>query len=74
MRMRNLISAAIGAALICASQVSQAQTVTLFGNSVPSTPVDSDTASVTLGVKFWNSQSGTIAGIREADPENRTSG
>src|SRR5438270_7919601 len=52
------------AALICSGQVSGAQTVTLFGNALPSTPVDSDTAAVTLGVKFWTSQPGTIAGIR----------
>jgi hypothetical protein len=64
--MKNFRSAAviILAALICAGQVSGAQTVTLFGNAVPSTPVDSDTAAVTLGVKFWSSQPGTIAGIR----------
>jgi hypothetical protein len=65
MRMRNLRSAAvIVAALICAGQVSWAQTVTLFGNAVPSTPVASDTAAVTLGVKFWSSQPSTVAGIR----------
>jgi hypothetical protein len=65
MRMRKLRSAAvIVAALICAGQVSEAQTVTLFGNAMPSTPVDSDTAAVPLGVKFWSSQPGTIAGIR----------
>ena len=52
------------AALICSGQVSGAQTVTLFGNALPSTPVDSDTAAVTLGVKFWTSQPGTVAGIR----------
>lgn len=63
--MGNLRSAAvILAALICAGQVSEAQTVTLFNNAVPSTPVDSDTTAVTLGVKFWSSQPGTIAGIR----------
>jgi hypothetical protein len=65
MRMRNLPSAAvIVAAWVCAGQVSEAQTVTLFGNAVPSTPVDNDTAAVTVGVKFWSSQPGTIAGIR----------
>jgi hypothetical protein len=65
MRMRNLHSAAvIVAALICACQVSWAQPVTLFGNAVPSTPVDSDTNAVALGVKFWSSEPGTIAGIR----------
>jgi hypothetical protein len=65
MRMRNLrFAAVIVAALICAGQVAGAQTVTLFANSEPSTPVDSDTAAVTLGVKFWSAQPGTVAGIR----------
>jgi hypothetical protein len=65
MRMKNLrFAAVVVGAFICAGQVSGAQTVSLFGNRVPSTPVDSDTAAVTLGVKFWTSQPGTIAGIR----------
>ena len=63
--MRNLRSAAvIVAVLIWAGQVSEAQTVTIFGNALPSTPVDSDTNAVTLGVKFSSTQAGTIAGIR----------
>jgi hypothetical protein len=65
MRMRDLrFAAVIVAAFVCAAQVSEAQTVTLVGNAVPSTPVESDTAAVTLGVKFWSSQPGTIAGVR----------
>jgi hypothetical protein len=36
----------------------------IFGNSVPQTPVDPDTSAVTLGVKFWSTQAGTISGIR----------
>jgi hypothetical protein len=63
--MRNLrFAAVVVGAFICAGQVSGAQTVTLFGSLVPSTPVESDTAAVTLGVKFWSAQPGTIAGIR----------
>jgi hypothetical protein len=41
-----------------------AQTYTIFGNAVPKTPVDPDTAAVTLGVKFTSSQPGKITGIR----------
>ncbi|HZU91695.1 MAG TPA: DUF4082 domain-containing protein [Stellaceae bacterium] len=41
-----------------------AQTVTLFGNATPNNPVENDPNAVTLGVKFWSSQSGTISGIR----------
>src|SRR4051812_25393566 len=41
-----------------------AQTYTIFGNAVPKTPVDPDTAAVTLGVKFTSSQPGKIRGIR----------
>src|SRR5689334_25057036 len=41
-----------------------AQTVTVFGNLVPNTPVDPDASAVTLGMKFWSTQSGTVSGIR----------
>jgi hypothetical protein len=41
-----------------------AQTISILGNSVPQTPVDPDTSAVTLGVKFWSKQAGTISGIR----------
>jgi hypothetical protein len=38
--------------------------INIFGNAVPSNPLEADTAAVTLGVKFWSSQAGTISGIR----------
>lgn len=38
--------------------------LTIFGNSVPQTSVDPDTNAVTLGVKFWSTQAGSISGIR----------
>lgn len=41
-----------------------AQAISIFGNSVPQTPVDPDASAVTLGVKFWSAQAGTISGIR----------
>jgi hypothetical protein len=48
-----------------ASRPSLAQSLlNVFGNSVPQTPVDPDTGAVTLGVKFWSTQTGTISGIR----------
>jgi len=37
--------------------------ITIFGNAVPQNPVNADSA-VTLGVKFYSTQAGTIAGIR----------
>ena len=40
-----------------------AQSISIFGNAVPNNPID-DGYAVTLGVKFWSSQSGTISAIR----------
>jgi hypothetical protein len=40
-----------------------AQSISIFGNAVPINPIDVPDA-VTLGVKFWSSQPGTISGIR----------
>jgi hypothetical protein len=40
------------------------QPVGIFGDAVPKNPVEADFAPVTLGVKFWSSQGGTISGIR----------
>lgn len=40
-----------------------AQTISIFGNAVPNNAISSKNA-VTLGVKFWSSQSGTISAIR----------
>lgn len=42
---------------------SSAQTISIFGNGVPNNPID-DGLAVTLGVKFWSSQPGTISAIR----------
>jgi hypothetical protein len=38
--------------------------VNIFGNAVPGNPAEADPNAVTLGVKFWSTQPGTIAGIR----------
>jgi hypothetical protein len=42
---------------------SAAQTISIFGNAVPSDPTGGGN-KVMLGVKFWSSQSGTISAIR----------
>ena len=43
--------------------VASAQTLTIFGNAVPKNPIGG-AGAVTLGVKFWSSEPGTISGIR----------
>src|SRR5438270_6825800 len=52
--------------LLALGHAAGAQTpLTIFGNAVPHSPViGDDTAAVTLGVKFYSTQSGTVAGIR----------
>jgi hypothetical protein len=42
---------------------SSAQSISIFGDAVPNNPTGGGT-KVTLGVKFWSTQSGTISGIR----------
>jgi hypothetical protein len=50
-------------AVLVSGGESSAQTISIFANAVPNNPID-DGLAVTLGVKFWSSQSGTISGIR----------
>jgi hypothetical protein len=38
--------------------------VSIFGNAVPSNAVEADYSAVTLGIKFWSSQDGTISAIK----------
>jgi hypothetical protein len=42
----------------------ETQSISIFGNAAPNNPVEADSSAVTLGVKFWSSQSGTISAIR----------
>lgn len=42
---------------------SSAQTISIFGNAVPGDPTGGG-QTVTLGVKFWSSQPGTVSAIR----------
>jgi hypothetical protein len=51
------------AMLVINGKSSLAQSVSLFGNAVPDNPVEADDAAVTLGVKFWSTQAGTISAI-----------
>jgi hypothetical protein len=63
--LRQAVSLLLGlsfAALVSA-QNSSAQTISIFGNAVPSDPTGGG-KTVTLGVKFWSSQSGAISAIR----------
>jgi len=39
-------------------------TISLFANAVPANAVEADYSAVTLGVKFYSTQPGTISGIR----------
>src|ERR1700745_1207123 len=48
--------------LVCGEE-SSAQTISIVGNARPKNPID-DGNAVTIGVKFWSSQSGTISAIR----------
>lgn len=59
--------------VVC-STASSAQTVTLFGTGTPQTPIDPDTSAVTLGVKFYSTEAGTISGIRFYRAARNTSG
>jgi hypothetical protein len=45
-------------------QCSWAQSVSLFGNAVPSKAVENTTSPTTLGMKFWSTQAGTMSAIR----------
>jgi hypothetical protein len=50
-------------AVLVSRQDSLAQSMSIFGDAVPSDPTGAG-KTVTLGVKFWSSESGTVSGIR----------
>src|SRR5271168_2360053 len=54
--------------------VSSAQSINIFGNLVPIDPTQADNAPITLGVKFWSSEPGSISGIRFNRPVASPSG
>jgi hypothetical protein len=70
-----LVSSAAGLILLLAVTAWAQTPITIFGDAVPQNPVISDSA-VTLGVKFYSTQAGAIAGIRfyrgAADPRGYT--
>jgi Domain of unknown function (DUF4082) len=53
----------ISLVIVIGGSGASAQSLNIFGNAVPSNPIDG-TNAMTLGVKFWSSESGTISGIR----------
>jgi hypothetical protein len=62
---RQVVSLLLGLAILVpvTGRESSAQSISIFGNAVPNNPID-DGLAVTIGVKFWSSQSGTISAIR----------
>jgi hypothetical protein len=70
-----LVSSAAGLILLLAVTAWAQTPITIFGDAVPQNPVIPDSA-VTLGVKFYSTQAGAIAGIRfyrgAADPRGYT--
>src|ERR1700730_2828605 len=51
-------------AIVINGNNSLAQSVSIFGNTVPDNPVEADYAAVTLGVTFTSTQAGQITGVR----------
>src|SRR5271166_1409054 len=54
----------ISLALLVSGGKSSAQSISIFGNLVPNNTDQANNTPLTLGVKFWSTQSGTISGIR----------
>lgn len=50
--------------LVLIASHADAQTYSLFQTQTPAVPVDSDTAAVTLGFKFYTTQAGTVSAIK----------
>ena len=63
--LRQAVSSWFGMLLmiLVSGEESSAQSISIFGNAVPNFPTGGG-SKVTLGVKFWSSQSGTISAIR----------
>src|SRR3954467_2795118 len=61
---KRILLSSFSALIVAAGSCAHGQTVTLFGNSTPLTAVDPDTNAVTLGLKFYSTQAGSISGIR----------
>jgi hypothetical protein len=61
-QVRTLLVAVSLAVLVSGGEI-LAQSISIFGNAVPSDPTGGR-KTVTLGVKFWSSQAGTVSAIR----------
>src|SRR4051812_12918802 len=59
-----LLSPCAAALILAAESSVHAQTLSLFGGRTPQIGVASDGNAVTLGVKFYSTQAGSISGIR----------
>ena len=64
--LRQAVSFFFGLSLfvLMSGEESSAQTVSIFGNMVPSPLSDYTDTPITGGVKFWSTQAGTISAIR----------
>jgi hypothetical protein len=62
--MKTPLMAIAAIPLVTVAPASLAQTVSLFTRQAPAETATSDTKAVTLGVKFWSTQAGTVSGIR----------
>lgn len=62
-RLGVVVSIVVTACFATSAAVAQSP-VNIVGNAVPTNPVEADPNAVTLGVKFWSTQPGTVAGIR----------
>jgi hypothetical protein len=62
--MKTSLLAIAAIPLVAVGSASFAQTVSLFTNETPADTVAADNRAVTLGVKFWSTQAGTVTGIR----------
>ena len=62
-RLRQLLIILLPLALLTGGTARAQSTVSMFSNLVPATPINKTSSPITLGVKFWSSQVGTISAI-----------
>ncbi len=62
MRIQRLLITLVALAALTGGPA-RSQSLSLFSDLVPATPVNKSTSPTTLGVKFWSSTPGTVAGI-----------
>jgi hypothetical protein len=62
-KLRRLLILLLPFALLMSGTARSQSTDSLFTDVVPTTPVEKTTNATTLGVKFWSSQTGSIAAI-----------